>query len=144
MSRYWRFTDPQAITFTMKLMIILRFGLILLVVFYDDFPFPYWKEIYLYSYICLGDPLFKALRPPLGEVGKPWSIHTSFIHECITPLFLSTYPPSITFPRHIPKHLQHCRHEIFCKCHQNLPPITFGAFQTCIFELKDQILIYRP
>ena len=40
-----RFGDPQALIFTMIMMIILRFGL-LLVVFYDDFPFPYGKENY--------------------------------------------------------------------------------------------------
>ena len=76
MSRYWRFGDPQALIFTMIMMIILRFGL-LLVVFDDDFRFSYWKECYFYSYICLGDLLLKTSRPPWGsrpQVGKPWSI----------------------------------------------------------------------
>ena len=63
MSRYCRFGDPQALIFTMIMMIILRLGF-LLVVFYDDFSFPYWKENYFYSFFCLGDPLLKALRPP--------------------------------------------------------------------------------
>ena len=69
-SRYWGFGDPQALIFTMIMMIILRFDLSL-VVFYDDFPFPYWKENYFYSFICLGDTLpFEGLATPLGSLGR--------------------------------------------------------------------------
>ena len=71
MSRYWRLSDHQALIFTMIMMIILTFGL-LLVIFYDDFPFPYWKEICFYSYICHATPFLRpcdplALRPPGWE-----------------------------------------------------------------------------
>ena len=46
----------------------LEIWLIIIVVFYDDFPFPYWKETHFYFYICLGDPLYKAPRPPGWEI----------------------------------------------------------------------------
>ena len=72
-SRYWGLGDPQGLIFTMIMIIILWFGL-LLVVFYDDFPFPYWKEKYFDSYICLGDP-------PGGWVGIPWSIPTAMASQ---------------------------------------------------------------
>ena len=80
MSGYWRFGDPQALIFTMIMMIILRFGL-LLVVFYDEFPFPYWKEHYFYSFIVLATPFWRpresrplwGSRPP--RLGNPGLIH---------------------------------------------------------------------
>ena len=67
MFRYWRFGDPKHL---MIMMIILRFCL-LLVVFYDDFHFPYWRESYFYFYICLNDPLLKVLGIPTPRLGNP-------------------------------------------------------------------------
>ena len=68
----------------MIMMIIVRFGL-LLVVFYHDFPFPYWKENYFYSFIVLATPPLKASRPPWGtdpQVGKPWWCSCMLVHVC--------------------------------------------------------------
>ena len=58
------------------LLIILRFGL-LLMVFYDDFPSHIEKKYNFILTFAFGGPLFKASRSPWGsrpQVGKPWLI----------------------------------------------------------------------
>ena len=73
MSGYWRFNDPQGLIFTMIKMIILRFGL-LLVVFYDDFLFPYMeKKFILILTFAFATPFLSAhdpSRPPGWETLK--------------------------------------------------------------------------
>ena len=66
----------------MILMVIFRFGL-LLVVFYDDFPFPYCNEINLNSYICIGDPFLRP-RDPLGvpRLGNPAVVSQMCLYLC--------------------------------------------------------------
>ena len=77
-ARYWRFSDPQALIFTMKMMIIFKFGL-LLVVFYDECHF-----IFLFFLFLTFASATPFLRPRNPRLGNP-----AFIQSYILELYKS-------------------------------------------------------